>query len=194
MTGLAWLTTAARRIGSQPLSRKSLIICLKYIRPRIIPTSIRIIQFYATYHLLTTHVFTIQGCLGASMLPTLAYSGDWVLVSPLPYRRPFQPFIPPKRGDIVVAEKPTNQEIIVCKRVIGLPGDLVEVEVRRDVGMGRKKGQGQWVRVPKGSVWLAGDNLCASTDSRDYGPVPLAMVKGKVLARVSYVGKDGACS
>jgi inner membrane protease subunit 1 len=85
----------------------------------------------------------------------------------------------------------------VCKRVIGLEGDIIEVEVRRGVDeevhrmvgvetvFGRKKGEGQWVKIPKGMVWLAGDNMSNSTDSRMYGPVPLAMIKGRVLARVS---------
>lgn len=47
----------------------------------------------------------------------------------------------------------------------------------------RSKGDVQYVTVPLGHVWLAGDNLANSTDSRHYGPVPLGMVRGKVLAR-----------
>ncbi|RUS18388.1 peptidase S24/S26A/S26B/S26C [Endogone sp. FLAS-F59071] len=38
--------------------------------------------------------------------------------------------------------------------------------------------------VPPGHVWLGGDNMSNSTDSRLYGPVPLALVKGRVFARV----------
>jgi inner membrane protease subunit 1 len=54
----------------------------------------------------------------------------------------------------------------------------------RPVAHGRR-GEGKYIKVPKGYVWIVGDNLSNSTDSRHYGPVPLAMVKGKVLARVS---------
>lgn len=98
----------------------------------------------------------------------------------------------------------------VCKRVLGIEGDLIEIEPRRggqrkwiDAGgngymvdipdsqaemdnvlLPRRNGEGQWVKVPKGHVWLVGDNLSNSTDSRKYGPVPIAMVKGKVIARV----------
>ena len=40
------------------------------------------------------------------------------------------------------------------------------------------------MKVPEGHCWLAGDNLPDSRDSRDYGPLPLALIKGKVIARV----------
>lgn len=39
-------------------------------------------------------------------------------------------------------------------------------------------------QVPKGHVWLQGDNQFVSRDSREYGPVPAALVKGKVVFKV----------
>jgi hypothetical protein len=44
------------------------------------------------------------------------------------------------------------------------------------------------VQVPRGHVWLQGDNLILSRDSREYGPVPLALVKGRVIAQVRQHG------
>ena len=44
-----------------------------------------------------------------------------------------------------------------------------------------------WVdseQVPDGHCWLLGDNLPESRDSRVYGPLPLALIKGKVVAKV----------
>ena len=38
--------------------------------------------------------------------------------------------------------------------------------------------------VPEGHVWLQGDNLSNSTDSRHYGPVPLGMVQGRVVLKI----------
>lgn len=148
------------------------------------------------------------------MLPTLSQHGDCVLVSPLPYWSPLSEkhkSAGPKRGDVVVATSPMHPGQTVCKRVLGIEGDLIEIEPRRggqrkwiDAGgngymvdipdsqaemdnvlLPRRNGEGQWVKVPKGHVWLVGDNLSNSTDSRKYGPVPIAMVKGKVIARVS---------
>lgn len=37
-------------------------------------------------------------------------------------------------------------------------------------------------KVPQGHCWLVGDNLPASRDSRTFGPVPLALIRGKVIA------------
>ncbi len=39
-------------------------------------------------------------------------------------------------------------------------------------------------KVPEGHCWLVGDNLPASRDSRTFGPVPLALIKGKVIAKM----------
>ena len=48
----------------------------------------------------------------------------------------------------------------------------------------------KYVQVPKGHVWLEGDNILSSNDSRYYGPVPEASLKGRVLARVIAPGKE----
>ena len=41
------------------------------------------------------------------------------------------------------------------------------------------------LQVPTGHVWLQGDNTLNSTDSRHYGPVPYALLEGRVFLRVS---------
>lgn len=159
------------------------------------------------------------------MLPTLSYEGDCVVCSPIPY---WFPFISPakrrpKRGDLVVADSPNSLGSTVLKRVIGVEGDVIEIEPRRGVDRkwvaeadeayfgdrplhpglehrgkdseGRplahgRRGEGRFIKVPKGYIWVVGDNLSNSTDSRHYGPVPLAMVKGKVLGRVSHISQE----
>lgn len=40
-------------------------------------------------------------------------------------------------------------------------------------------------QIPPGHCWLVGDNMTASRDSRIFGPVPLALVRGKVLAKIN---------
>jgi hypothetical protein len=40
------------------------------------------------------------------------------------------------------------------------------------------------LQVPPGHIWLEGDNLIVSRDSREYGPVPLALVRGRAMVQV----------
>jgi inner membrane protease subunit 1 len=139
-------------------------------------------------------------CIGASMYPTLSHTGTFVLHSALSLR-----LSPLERGNLVTAVSPLDPAHQVLKRVIGLPGDNICVDPS-----GERKKKEEWCRVPKGHVWLcvfvphsvvvmwkswltvfsanrAGDNTSNSTDSRDYGPVPLALVRGKIVARVRYL-------
>lgn len=90
-------------------------------------------------------------------------------------------------GDVVVVQHP-NRSGTVCKRVLGLPGDVV---VRPPGGSGSSHNmrQNKYRRdgllvIPDGHVWLEGDNTMNSSDSRTYGPIPAALVVGRVLARV----------
>jgi len=102
-------------------------------------------------------------------------------------------------GDVVVSTSPTHPAKTVCKRVLGLPGDTILVDPRdhlsEDAGLLAAHADpmlqalvslhsARTVTVPPGHVWLTGDNLGNSTDSRQYGPVPMALIKGRVLARV----------
>ena len=41
-------------------------------------------------------------------------------------------------------------------------------------------------QVPKGHVWLQGDNFINSTDSRHYGPVPYALIRGRAFLKVHH--------
>lgn len=43
-----------------------------------------------------------------------------------------------------------------------------------------------FVQVPKGHVWLEGDNLMNSTDSRNYGPIPYGLIRGRVCLKVNH--------
>lgn len=91
---------------------------------------------------------------GGSMAPTLA-PGDWALT--IPVRRP-------KVGDVVVVEHPARPGYEMVKRVTAGPGDRV----------------GDRTLDPDG-WWVEGDFAAASTDSRQFGPVRMDGVKGKVV-------------
>eukprot|EP00793_Prasinoderma_coloniale_P003457 PRCOL_00006693-RA len=83
------------------------------------------------------------------------------------------------RGDICVSNK------TVAARVLAVEGQTVRVDhggAPAAAGRGALP-DGACITVPGGHVWLQGDNLHNSTDSRYYGPVPRAMLKGVVFAR-----------
>ena len=91
------------------------------------------------------------------MLPTLPADGSILVVSALAYWRPkwMGGNRRPERGDLVTFPSPSNPEYAVCKRVVGLPGDIVEVEPRRsddDPGwlaghVVERRGQGVFIKV-----------------------------------------------
>ena len=112
-------------------------------------------------------------CLGPSMLPTLNRSGDFVLVEQLSVMADNI-----RRGDIVISKSPTNPRHTVCKRVLGRGGDVIAVPKAGSFGGTQR------VEVPSGHLWLQGDNKDNSTDSRDYGPVPYGMLRGKVFLKL----------
>ncbi|CAM9260569.1 unnamed protein product [Choristocarpus tenellus] len=110
---------------------------------------------------------------GPSMLPTFNRGSDIALTDRLTPR-----LWGVNRGDVVVTRTPQNVNQIVCKRIIATAGEIVLVKSKQWY-MGTRK-----VKVPVGHVWIEGDNPNNSTDSRMYGPVPLALLQGRVVVKV----------
>ena len=120
------------------------------------------------------------------MLPTIPQHHPLILLNTLHHRRGKSLSV----GDVVVFKHPILVRSRACKRIVGMPGDFVSVvtpartEVeRRDLEEGARVAE-TMVQVPEGHCWVAGDNLDWSRDSRVFGPVPLALVVGKVEAVV----------
>lgn len=125
--------------------------------------------------LAAAHLFWVYGydwgrVSGPSMLPGWSVWGEGAVISHW-YRRGKDIQI----GDLVRFKIPINDEVAI-KRVLGLPGDYVLMNTP-------ESGSDAMIQVPQGHVWLIGDNLPASRDSRLYGPVPMALIDGKVIAR-----------
>jgi len=115
------------------------------------------------------------------MMPTFNPQGDVALVEHITTSLELlQP------GDVVIATSVQNPRQTVCKRILGLGGDIIQVVQSMD-GPNRNglmRVEKTLVEIPKGHVWLQGDNVMNSTDSRQYGPVPYATIKGRVLCRI----------
>ena len=155
---------------------------------------------------------------GPSMEPTLK-EGQHLLVNKLVFLRfdvgdllallPFvtderpestYAFQAPKRGDVIIFRFPRDPSRDFVKRVIGIPGDTVEIRrgevfvngvsldepyvVNRDTSNKRP------FEVDEDSYYVLGDNRRASLDSRDWGTVPAENIVGRGWLR--YWPLDGA--
>lgn len=81
-------------------------------------------------------------------------------------------------GDVVATWHP-HRPGMICKRILGLPGDQVILSPDQAEKFGKRL-----LVIPDGHLWLEGDNPLNSSDSRDYGPVPAELVIGRVLLRL----------
>jgi inner membrane protease subunit 1 len=153
-------------------------------------------QFLGACFLVDQYALHLTITQGPSMMPTLHEMGDVVLVDRLSPRTRAGAIA---RGDIVVAESAYKRDFVVCKRVLALPGDVVAAARPPRQGLfeavgggggggggfgGEGLADGGLVTVPPGHVWLEGDNPLDSVDSRYYGPVPAALIRGRAVARV----------
>lgn len=106
-----------------------------------------------------------------------------------------------QRGDLVTFRSTYNPTKYVCKRVIGLPGDLVCVHPEQALFVKEEETfnhtlELDHVIVPKGHIWVSGDNSSNSRDSREFGPIAMGLVRGKAVARVllfSAMDDDNTC-
>lgn len=110
------------------------------------------------------------------MLPTLAYEGEVVVEDRFSHRFNFRQLA---RGDLLVLESPLEPGRSICKRLMGIPGDIICVDPT-----GLKAPSTEHIKVPKGHVWIVGDNAEWSRDSRDYGPVSMSLIRSRLIARV----------
>ena len=112
-------------------------------------------------------------------------------------------FHPPQRGDIIVFDPPQRSDKPYVKRVIGLPGDRIEVHDNKVWVNGTAIDEGYIAApphytypltggdfiVPAGAIFVLGDNRNNSSDSHIFGQVPLDNVIGKAI--VSYWPPEG---
>ncbi|MCK4912462.1 MAG: signal peptidase I [Candidatus Omnitrophica bacterium] len=155
---------------------------------------------------LRTFFFQIYKIPTTSMVPVLR-PGDKIFVSKLTYgpKVPFTPlrisgFRKPKRFDIVVFVPPivSERNKAYIKRLIGLPGDKVEIkdgnihingEMVVDpkiagiyyVSRGVYGASGKETIIPEGKYFFLGDNSYSSKDSRDWGFADEKDIIGKAV-------------
>lgn len=138
--------------------------------------------------------FRVQG---TSMLPLLA-DGERIIVNKLAYR-----FGAIARGDVVVFWYPKDPSVSFIKRVVGRPGDVVELR-RGELYVNGDRVREEYVRrdfrdldnmapvsVPPGYYYVLGDHRTSSNDSRSWGEVPEKYIYGKAWLRFWPLSKTG---
>jgi signal peptidase I len=128
---------------------------------------------------------------GQSMEPNL-HTDQRLVVEKLSYNRFLRQhfgFEGPEHGDVVVIRLPTQGNELLIKRVIGLPGDVVEIHDGQVFVNGQSLNEpylptettGSYgpTTVPPLNIFVLGDNLNFSNDSRSFGTVPLKNVVGR---------------
>ena len=135
-----------------------------------------------------TQVYIFADLGGPSMHPTLPAQGSEAIINPrYRYGRNC------KVGDLVQYKNPYFANDSALKRIIGMPGDFVVFDENVSVSVGGAKGswteekqlekrreEPKMIQVPEGHVWVLGDNMAFSRDSRFFGPLPMALIQGKM--------------
>lgn len=121
---------------------------------------------------------------GSSMTPSL-HNNNRVLVNLLTYK-----FNEPDRGEIIVFQCPIDPDRDYIKRIIGLPGETIEIKdgvvyindekidekYLKDVDVTDNQ---EKIEIPPNHYYVMGDNRENSEDSRFWGPIKLKNIKGK---------------
>jgi signal peptidase I len=179
---------------------------------RFVETVVTVCAVLVAALLVRTFVAAPYYIPSASMEPTLhgcqGCNDDHVLVNKLSYK-----LHGVHRGDVIVFDRPRTWQVDeshLVKRVIGLPGDVLTV--RNDqlyvnglqlqepylnsqcgpltsLGESPNKNTTRYGPVPKGEVFVMGDNRCDSSDSRAFGPVPESDIVGRAFIIVWPLGR-----
>ena len=154
-----------------------------------IKTTIIVVFLALIIRLFVVQPFIVEG---QSMLPTFS-NNDYLITEKISYL-----LRSPKRGEVVIFHPPDNPSVNYIKRIVGLPGDTIEV-----------KDQGVFVNSQKisepyltsneqtnvatkdltltlkdGEYFVFGDNRNHSRDSREIGPIPYVNIVSRIWIRL----------
>ncbi len=130
---------------------------------------------------------------GNSMDPTIK-NGQYLIIDEVSYR-----IHPPNRGDVIVFRAPPEPSKYYIKRIIGLPGDTVDIRGSQITITNTEHPQGLslnenfithqsndsiHVTVPSNTYFVLGDNRSGSYDSRGWGMLPKENIRGRALLRL----------
>ena len=159
-----------------------------------------IILSFAIFVVIYVFVAQPHKVKGDSMLPNF-HTGEYLLTDKISYR-----FRSPQRGEVVIFRYPLAPQYDYIKRIIGLPGEEVEVKdgvvviynqehqegitlkelyLREGIKTAGRSSlpEGIRVRIPEKHFAVMGDNRQQSSDSREWGFIPADSIIGRVWLR-----------
>lgn len=140
---------------------------------------------------------------GASMIPTF-YDYHYLIIDRVTYG-----FEEPQRGDVIVLDLPQDTSRALIKRVIGLPGETVQLEGEKVTIINAEHPQGfllnetyvapenfggpsdMKVTLGPDQYFVLGDNRRVSADSRSWGVLPRQDIVGRAVLRLFPFDKIG---
>jgi signal peptidase I len=128
---------------------------------------------------------------GQSMEPAFE-NGDYLIIDEISYR-----FSNPQRGEVVVFKYPQDTSQRYIKRIIGLPGEIVEIKDGKIFISGKPLEETNYlppnfftpdfgfmrITLGENEYFVLGDNRLHSSDSRRWGTVPREDIIGRVFVR-----------
>lgn len=160
----------------------------KYIKELVNAT----IVFVSIFILLFFFLGQLLEITGDSMYPTFK-NGEQILAEKISIK-----FEDIKRTDIIIFKGETNKNILVIKRIIGLPGEIIQLKnsgvyingsILNEAYLtpntltaeGKVLKNGVEYKIPSDSYVVLGDNRKSSTDSRDWGYIKKEDIVGKAF-------------
>jgi signal peptidase I len=173
---------------SEPQPKRSLLNRALHLLREVLETIVPAVLIALLINLFMAQATRVYG---QSMEPNL-HTDQRLVVEKLSYNRHLRQFFGfsgPQSGDVVVIRLPTQSNELLIKRVIGLPGDVVEIHdglvfvngqsIEEPYVVGSTAGSYGPTTVPPLNIFVLGDNRNFSNDSRNFGTVSLKNVVGR---------------
>jgi signal peptidase I len=156
----------------------------------LVKLSLIVLLIVVPFRIFIAQPFVVNG---ASMEPTFG-NGDYLIVDQITYR-----FEKPERGDVLIFRFPQNTKKFFIKRLIGLPGETINIESGEVKISNGDRPQGFILTEPyieflkkdnfsvtlkEDEYFVLGDNRLGSADSRVWGPLNEKLIVGRPIIRL----------
>ena len=156
---------------------------MKPMTDKFINIVLNLLIIGAIFVLIFSQLISTTQLKGESMYPTLS-DGKYKI------NRFIYTIHSPERNDVIVFQYGSSQNKFLCKRVIAIPGDNVlindtgiflngiKIDESFDYGIFSYNAE---LKLEADEYFVLGDNRANSYDSRDFGPIKLSSIKGKLI-------------